>query len=251
MRVQTPAHSQRKSLEIHTVVAYRADLSVREFLRYVVRVTLDGRVDSLKERSIGIDLLGRDVSYDPSSDAIVRVRANDVRKRLSSYYASTDLTSEIQINLPTGSYIPKFPRGFAADDKPSSAALTTAVAGAPASAEIAPPFSRLALIRPALLALLLCILLMRHRMEDRESYLVFWDHVLAGRNTLQLSIPSQDRVQLASSLYPIVWIAGRNGVDTAIESSPLRVKSTSGLPRFRRALRLPLLSPKTAVSAGF
>jgi hypothetical protein len=183
-------------------------------------VTLDGRVDSLKERSIGIDLLGRDVSYDPSSDAIVRVRANDVRKRLSSYYASTDLTSEIQINLPTGSYIPKFPRGFAADDKPSSAALTTAVAGAPASAEIAPPFSRLALIRPALLALLLCILLIRHRMEDRESYLVFWDHVLAGRNTLQLSIPSQDRVQLASSLYPIVRIAGRYGVDTAIEELP-------------------------------
>ena len=50
-----------------------------EFLKYIVRVTLDGRVDSLKERSIGIDLFGRDTSYEPSSDATVRVRANEVR----------------------------------------------------------------------------------------------------------------------------------------------------------------------------
>ena len=82
-----------------------------EFLRYIVRVTLDGRMDSLKERSIGIDLFGRDTSYEPSSDATVRVRANEVRKRLSSHYASRDAGSEVRtlrIELPTGSYIPRF-----------------------------------------------------------------------------------------------------------------------------------------------
>ena len=65
-----------KELErICSAVHFRTSKRACEFLRYVVRVTLDGRVDSLKERSIGIDLLGRDTSYDPSSDAIVRVRA--------------------------------------------------------------------------------------------------------------------------------------------------------------------------------
>lgn len=34
-----------------------------EFLQYIVQVALDGRTDSLKERSIGIDLFGRDSSY--------------------------------------------------------------------------------------------------------------------------------------------------------------------------------------------
>ena len=70
-----------------------------EFLRYIVQVTLDGRVDSLKERSIGLDLLGRDTSYDPSSDATVRVRANDVRKRLSSYYSTQPPGSGWRLSL--------------------------------------------------------------------------------------------------------------------------------------------------------
>src|SRR5580698_6288130 len=209
-----------KELErICTAVHFRTSKRACEFLRYVVLVALDGRTDSLKERSIGIDLLGRDISYDTSSDAIVRVRANDVRKRLSSYYASIDVASEIQINLPTGTYIPSFLPGAPVRDK-----IEADVVALP---EIAPegeilsvlPLSNMTLMRPALLALLLCVLLMRHRLEDRESYLRFWDHILSGRNLLLLSIAPQDEAQLAPGLYPIAWIAGRYGVDTAIEDT--------------------------------
>ncbi len=94
-------------------VHFRTSKRSCEFLRYVVRVTLDGRTDSLKERSIGIDLLGRDASYDPSSDATVRVRANEVRKRLVSYYGSAAAVG-VRILLPTGSYVPQFSPAVAA-----------------------------------------------------------------------------------------------------------------------------------------
>ena len=55
------------------------------FLRYVVTETLEGRAADLKERTLGAALFGRPISYETGTDAVVRVRANEVRKRLSSY----------------------------------------------------------------------------------------------------------------------------------------------------------------------
>lgn len=229
-----------KELErVCSAVHFRTSKRACEFLRYVVRVTLDGRIDSLKERSIGIDLLGRDISYDPSSDAIVRVRANDVRKRLSSYYASSDTISEIQIHLPTGTYVPDFVPSLPVRERAEVAAKALSIAESQ-PVNTVPPLSHLALMRPALLALLLCILLMRHYVEDRESYLRFWDHILSGRNAVLFSIAPQDKTALSSSLYPIVWIAGRYGVDTAVESSSVLDTRPEQLAFVQESLTTPL-----------
>ena len=46
----------------------------------MVERTLDGQADTLKERTIGIDVFGRLSVYDPSDDATVRVKAGEVRK---------------------------------------------------------------------------------------------------------------------------------------------------------------------------
>src|ERR1700754_902770 len=145
-----------KELErICSAVHFRTSKRACEFLRYVVRVALDGRMDSLKERSIGIDLLGRDISYDPSSDAIVRVRANDVRKRLTSYYASSEATSKIQINLPLGTYIPSFIPHEPVAEKPAMDLVPSAKSEVQDTVLVAAPLSNMALMRPTLLALLL------------------------------------------------------------------------------------------------
>jgi hypothetical protein len=230
-----------KELErICSAVHFRTSKRACEFLRYVVRVTLDGRMDSLKERSIGIDLMGRDVSYDPSSDAIVRVRANDVRKRLSSYYASTESIPAIQIQLSTGTYIPSFIPGVPARDKSDFASPETATTASQKTEGSVLPLSHHVLMTPAVLALLLCVLLMRHQWEDRESYLRFWDHILGGRNTLRLSIAPQDQSQLAPSLYPIAWLAGRYGVDTVIEDSPVPENKTEQLATVQESFATPL-----------
>ena len=201
-----------------------------EFLQYIVQVALDGRTDSLKERSIGIDLFGRDSSYEPSSDATVRVRANEVRKRLASYYSASVEQPALRIDLPTGSYVPRFlpvavPVRSTTPTSLSIAHLSLAPASLPGRtaipAIVIPPIQALTLVRPALLALLVCTLLLRHQLENREEYLRFWDRLLSGRNAMVLSVSPQDRATLASSLYPLVWVAGRYGVDAIMQGDSL------------------------------
>src|SRR5262249_3736742 len=76
-------------------------------LRYVVERTLEGRAEELKERTVGIEGLGRPVSYDPSQDPVVRTTATELRRRLAEYYHEVG-ESDVCIQLPIGSYVPHF-----------------------------------------------------------------------------------------------------------------------------------------------
>jgi hypothetical protein len=78
------------------------------FLRYIVQEELEGRGDQLKERTLGVEVFGRDVGYDTTSDPIVRVTAAEIRKRIAQYYQDTDSPDQLRISLPPGSYIPHF-----------------------------------------------------------------------------------------------------------------------------------------------
>jgi hypothetical protein len=78
-----------------------------QFLKYIVDQTLAGNFEMLKERVIGSEIFGRSPSYDTGEDAIVRVTASDVRKRLLQHYDRNGITSEYHISLPLGSYIPE------------------------------------------------------------------------------------------------------------------------------------------------
>jgi hypothetical protein len=60
------------------------------------------------ERTLGIRLFRRNPDYDTSADAIVRVTASDVRKRLLSFYTALKAPPAIRIELPSGSYIVQF-----------------------------------------------------------------------------------------------------------------------------------------------
>jgi hypothetical protein len=101
---------------------FRASRRSQDFLRYVVERTLEGQADSLKERTIGVDVFSRSASYDPSDDATVRVKAGEVRKRLGLYYATEGQHEEIRIELPAGTYVPEFiraePQTVAVEQKP-------------------------------------------------------------------------------------------------------------------------------------
>src|SRR5947208_9289497 len=55
-------------------------------LRHVVERTLAGKAGDLKERTLGIDVFGRDREYDPTTDPVVRVSAGEIRKRIAQYY---------------------------------------------------------------------------------------------------------------------------------------------------------------------
>jgi hypothetical protein len=76
-------------------------------LRHIVERALTGDVESLKERLLGMDIFHRRSDYDTSSDAIVRVTASDVRRRLANFYSEHSVQS-MRISLPLGSYVPDF-----------------------------------------------------------------------------------------------------------------------------------------------
>ena len=80
----------------------------KEFLSYVVEHGLEGHEELLKERSIGVNLFQRNPDYITSEDPIVRVKAAEVRRRLAQFYAEEEETPEVRIEIPVGSYIPRF-----------------------------------------------------------------------------------------------------------------------------------------------
>src|SRR5580700_6121323 len=77
-------------------------------LRYVVERTLDGHPGELKERTLGVDVFGRDPDYDTNLDPVVRTTAAEIRKRLAQYYQEPNHETEPRIDLPLGSYAARF-----------------------------------------------------------------------------------------------------------------------------------------------
>src|SRR5579885_3652743 len=106
-----PDHSGAIRQELDRILAsheFRSSKRSQEFLRFIVDHTLNGNVDILKERTIGIEVFGRPTSYEPSDDATVRVKAGEVRKRLGLYYAGQGASDPVRIDLPHGTYVPEF-----------------------------------------------------------------------------------------------------------------------------------------------
>ena len=52
--------------------AFRSSKRSVQFLRFVVEQTLQGSSEQIKERTIGIEVFGRDPHYDTSLDHVVR-----------------------------------------------------------------------------------------------------------------------------------------------------------------------------------
>jgi hypothetical protein len=98
--------------EIIASPAFKGSRRSQQFLQHIVEKTINGQTHEVKERSLGVDLFARSPSYDTGEDAIVRVTASDVRKRLHQFYSETRF--DIRIDLPSGSYVPEFHRVAAA-----------------------------------------------------------------------------------------------------------------------------------------
>ena len=77
-------------------------------LRFLLERTLAGQADQLKEYTVGAEALGRGESFDPRTDAIVRVEISRLRSRLSHYYATEGSANPVRIVVPKGSYAPVF-----------------------------------------------------------------------------------------------------------------------------------------------
>src|SRR5882762_382988 len=96
---ETERRKLRDQLErIVTSSHFRNSRRYPAFLRFVVEHTLDGNIEHLKERTLGIEVFGRQNDYDTNADPIVRVTAGEVRKRIAQYYQDPDREHEVRIN---------------------------------------------------------------------------------------------------------------------------------------------------------
>lgn len=78
-------------------------------LHWLVERSLANDTDGLKERTVGMAVFGRSADYDTNNDSVVRMAANEVRKRLAMYYQSPEAKcSLVRIRLVPHSYVPEF-----------------------------------------------------------------------------------------------------------------------------------------------
>jgi len=88
--------------------AFAGSKRTQDFLHLIVEHALEGEVDSLRERMIGAEMFGRPIGYDTGNDSVVRVKATELRKKLAEYYLETARKPVVRIELPRGSYVPRF-----------------------------------------------------------------------------------------------------------------------------------------------
>lgn len=83
---------------------------LKRFLTFIVTEALAGRRNELKEYVIGVQVFGKEESFDPRTDPIVRVQARRLRARLVRYYRDEGRADEWIVELPKGGYAPTFKR---------------------------------------------------------------------------------------------------------------------------------------------
>jgi hypothetical protein len=80
------------------------------FLRYIAEMEAAGRAAELSEYVIGVEALGRPPGYSTADDSSVRRRAHALRQKLDEVYAAELAAERVRIELPKGSYVPRFVR---------------------------------------------------------------------------------------------------------------------------------------------
>lgn len=113
--------------------SFSACHTLRAFLLYVGEHAIAGRLDAIKEQQIGSHVLGRKPDYDPAEDNIVRVRARQLRQRLSEYFAGEGIDEPVIVSIPKGHYIPVFEPRIATPNYPPDPATPPVSTSDPSS----------------------------------------------------------------------------------------------------------------------
>ena len=101
-------HTQEQLDRILASATFQQVDRLKRFLCFIVQEALAGRSDQLKEYTVGVQVFGKDESFDPRTDPIVRVQARRLRARLARYYREEGQSDEVIIDLPKGGYAPVF-----------------------------------------------------------------------------------------------------------------------------------------------
>ncbi len=128
----------------------------RNFLAYIVEETLSGRAERIKAYSIATTVFGRDDSFDPQMDPIVRIEASRLRRSLERYYLTGGGEDPVTITIPKGAYVPEF-AAQAASAEVGDAGPEISEALPAAQQPVPSPKSRRRLRAPALVLAILLV----------------------------------------------------------------------------------------------
>lgn len=108
--VLQPGDDERRNVLLRVVnsVSFSRAPRLKEFLLYVGTRALDGRLDEINERHIGILVFGRGQDFSPAEDNIVRTMARALRVKLKEYFEGQGRDERWRIEIPKGTYTPVF-----------------------------------------------------------------------------------------------------------------------------------------------
>lgn len=191
--------------EILASDSFSSSKRCQDFLEFVVEHALAGDYESLTERFLGVELFGRAVDYETATDSIVRVRANDVRRRLAQYYSS-QRSLPARIDLIAGGYVPEFhwsadevvepTVGFVPISFPAPGSHADPVADERQQSQIRIR-TRTLLWGGAVGAVILMAAFLASARFHRSNFDRFWQPVLEAPGAPVLNLPSTDTLQLA------------------------------------------------------
>lgn len=98
---------ERQEIEI-LVERFSRSPRIVKLLTHICDKYFAGESDQLNELHIAVDVFGRPPDFDRSHDAIARVEAHRLRKKLRDFYEAEGRGRPVQVSLPPGSYIPVF-----------------------------------------------------------------------------------------------------------------------------------------------
>ena len=81
---------------------------LQEMLSHIVEESLAGRAGHIKGLTIAQAVFSAGEDFDPEANSIVRVEAGRLRRRLAEYYMTAGSDDPIIVDIPKGSYVPRF-----------------------------------------------------------------------------------------------------------------------------------------------
>lgn len=193
--------------------SFSSSKQCQRFLQFVVEHAISGDFDKLTERFLGVELFGRPIDYETATDSIVRVRANDVRRRLAQYHSRQLSAPQTRIDLVAGGYVPEFhwqtedervPMGLVnlppAERNPSGSAAATRAEHnnrtAHARFQIGPRTKKL-LWAGTIAAAIIVVGVLGDLRSHQSNFDRFWQPVLDSPGQPVLNLPTTDTMQLA------------------------------------------------------
>lgn len=172
--------------------AFAGSKQCQDLLRLLVQHALSGELEALSEQEIGVEMFGRPAGYDTSNDAVVSVRATEVRKRLGQYYREAAITPVVRIELPPGSYVPEF-------HWPSPTGVIDNVVKTLPPRTITPRLRLMSVVSIAAALVIACLVLVVWRLQRRTEP--------QSINAVRLSLGLPEGVTLHRNWHPFEHIA--------------------------------------------